>query len=133
MRRRLLERLQQGVERLAGELVGLVDDVDLVLALGGRESDLFTQVPHLVDAAVARRVDLDQVEEPSVADGDAVLALVARLAVLGLGAVHRLRDEPRDGRLADAARSGEEVGMRDLPRGDRVAERARHMLLSDDR
>ncbi len=41
VRRRLLEGLQQGVEGVARELMGLVDDIHLVLALGRRETHLF--------------------------------------------------------------------------------------------
>jgi hypothetical protein len=47
VRRRLLERLQQRVERRRREHVHLVDDVDLELPLGGRVADRVAQVAHL--------------------------------------------------------------------------------------
>jgi hypothetical protein len=48
----LLERLQKRVERLGRELMRLVDDVHLVLAHRGSETDLVAQVAHLVDTAI---------------------------------------------------------------------------------
>ena len=131
--RRLLERLQERVERLARQLMRLVDDVHLVLTQRRRETHLLPQVAHLVDAAVRRRIDLDEVEETALADGDAALAFVTGLAVLRLRAVDGLRDESRDRRLADAARPREQVCVRDLSRGDGVAERPRDVFLANDR
>ena len=132
MRGRLFQGLQEGVERVARELVGFVDDVHLVLTLGRREPDLFAQVAHLVDTPVARGVDLDEVEEPPLADADAVLAGVARVTVLRLRAVHGLRDDPRDRCLADASRTGEEVRVGDLTVRDGVLEGPGDMLLTHD-
>jgi hypothetical protein len=42
--------------------VRLVDDVDLVAAVDRREEGAFPQVAGVVDAAVAGRVDLDDVD-----------------------------------------------------------------------
>ena len=77
MRGRLFERLQQRVERLCRQHVHLVDDVDLVASFGGRELHLLAQVPHLVDAAVRRRIDLEDVERRAVGDLRAALAYAA--------------------------------------------------------
>jgi hypothetical protein len=69
VRRRLLEGLEQRVERRRREHVHLVDDVDLELALGRRVADGVAQVAHLLDAVVRGAVDLDHVEvEPSAMD-----------------------------------------------------------------
>src|SRR5436309_8981022 len=113
--------------------MGLVDHIDLVLALRRRKADLVPELPHLIDAAVRGRVDLDQVEKTSLADGDAVLAAIARLAILGVRAVHGLRDEARDGRLSRATNACQQVSVRDLPARDRVPPGPRDVLLSDDR
>jgi hypothetical protein len=61
VRRRLLERLQQRVECGLGEHVSLVDDVDLERPQRRREVHLLSEVANLVDPAIRRRVDLDQV------------------------------------------------------------------------
>jgi hypothetical protein len=62
VRRRLLERLEEGVPRLAGEHVGLVDDVDLPLARRRHVTDAVAQVADVVDRAVRGGVHLDHVE-----------------------------------------------------------------------
>src|SRR5438309_782593 len=133
VRRRLLEGLQERIERLGRELVGLIDHIHLVLPLRRGETDLVAEVAHLIDAAVRRRVDLDEVQEAAVADRDAGLAPIAGLAVLGIGAVHCLRDQPGDRGLSRAPDSRQEVGVSHLTTSDRVPERARHVLLTDDR
>ena len=79
MGRRLLQRLQQGVEGGDGEHVDFVDDVDLVAPLAGGEVDLLAQQANVVDAGVAGGVDLDQVEEAGLVDGVAERAGVCLL------------------------------------------------------
>ena len=68
---RLLERLEQCVPGVLGDLVRLVEDVDLAPELAGRVRQSLAQVAHGIDAAVAGGVDLDQVERRAVADRDA--------------------------------------------------------------
>jgi hypothetical protein len=57
----LLDELEQRVETGRRDHVRLVDDVDLVAAVGGREERLLPQVTSVVHTTVARRVDLDDV------------------------------------------------------------------------
>ena len=75
MARRLLERLQQRVERRHREHVDLVDDVDLVASTRRRKlhavDDLLADV---VDAGAACRVELVDVGMLSRGDKLAVLA-----------------------------------------------------------
>ena len=59
--RRLLDGLEQRVEGLAGDLVGFVDDEDLVAVARRLVAHVLAQLAHLVDAAVGGRVDLDDV------------------------------------------------------------------------
>ena len=68
---RLLERLEERVPGVPRDLVRLVEDVDLALEVGRRVGEPLAQLPHRLDAAVGRRVDLDQVERPALADRDA--------------------------------------------------------------
>ena len=58
---RLLERLQQRVEGLAGDLVRFVDDEDLVAVARRPVAHVLPQLAHLVDAAIGGGVDLDHV------------------------------------------------------------------------
>ena len=62
VRRRLLERLQEGVPRRVREHVDLVHDVDLEAVARGPEGEPLLEAPHLVDAVVARAVDLLHVD-----------------------------------------------------------------------
>ena len=59
---RLFERLQQGVECLAGEHVDFVDDVDFEARPAGPHVDVLPQLADFVDAAVAGAVDLQHVD-----------------------------------------------------------------------
>ncbi len=85
--RRFLEDLEERVPRLAGEHVGLVDDVDLASALIRRSVHrALPEVPGVVDAPVRGRIDLDHVEgRRAVPDCQAGVTLPARLAPLPAG------------------------------------------------
>ena len=132
--RRLLDQLEQRVEALRRDHVGLVDDVDLVLAADRREERLLTQVTGVVDAAVGGRVDLDHVDRPGPAPGQvaAAVALPAGVGHRRLLAVERPGQDPRAGGLAAAPRPAEEVGVVDPVAGQRGPQRLGHVLLPDD-
>ena len=59
--RRLLQRFEQRVERRAGEHMNLVDDKHASAELERRVLRVFDQIAHVVDAVVARGVDLRDV------------------------------------------------------------------------
>ena len=133
MRRRLLDRLQQRVERVAGQLVDFVDDEHLV-AVPDRH-DRQPGDDHLadvVDLGMRGRVDLEDVDVASLGDLDAGVAFAARLRRRTVHAVQRARQNARGGGLADAARSGEHERLGQTPARQRVAQRPRDRLLSDD-
>ena len=141
MRRGLLERLEQRVERRRGEHVDLVDDVDLVLAAHRgevhRADDLLA---HVVHARAARGVELVHVRMVALGDELALLAgavgHAARgpLLARGIGALAEqgLGEDARHGRLARAARAAEQVGMREAPLADGMLERGDDVLLPHD-
>ena len=58
---RLLERLQQRVKRFVGDLMRLVDDEDFIAVPRRPVPHALAQLPHLVNAAVGSRVDLDHI------------------------------------------------------------------------
>ena len=60
--RRLLDGLEQRVERAVREHVHLVDDIDLVASAVGRKEDLVLDLPDVVDRGIGGPVDLDNVE-----------------------------------------------------------------------
>ena len=126
---RLLQRLQQRVERRFGEHMRFVDEVELVARPAGRDAGALTQRPHIVDAAVRGGVELDQVQRLAAQERDARLALVVGLAFEGRSAVHSPGEDAGGAGLAGAARAGEEVGVRRRAGGDGVAQRGRDRLL----
>ncbi len=132
-RRRLLQRLQEGVPGLLGQHVGLVEDVDLPVAAGRGVGDALAQVADVVDRAVGGGVHLDHVDRGAGGDRHAGLAFAAggdgRPAAL---AVERAGEDLRHRGLAGPARADEEVSVVDLALLDRVAEGADHVLLADD-
>ena len=132
--RRLLDDLQQGVEALRRDHVGLVDDVDLEPALGRAVGRPLAQIARIVDAAVASRVDLDDVDRPTAAprECDARVARAARRRGRTLLAVEAAREDPGAGRLATPPRAAEEVGVTDPAGAQCLHERLGHVLLPDD-
>ena len=119
----------------AAELMGVPTfRLDLVVALHRREERLLPQVARVVDAAVGRRVDLDDVDRPRPAASQvaAAVALAARVGDRSLLAVERPRQDPGARRLAAPARAAEEVGVVDAIAGQRGAQRLRDVLLPYD-
>jgi hypothetical protein len=79
VRRRLFQRLEQRVEGGFGDLVRLVENVDLVPVARGGVAGRVAQFANLVDAAVGGRVDLDHVDGVALANLDAGVADAAWL------------------------------------------------------
>src|SRR5512136_1472234 len=85
--------------------------------------NLVAQVADLVNAAVAGRVELDQIEQAALGDGIAEGALVARSpGRVRVETVDGFGQQPRRRRLARAARAGKEVRVADASRDNRVAQ-----------
>src|SRR3712207_7728621 len=105
----------QGVEALRGDHVRLVDDVDLEAAVHRREEGPLAQVAGVVDATVAGRVDLDDVERTGAVgrQGHAGAAGAARRGRRPLLAVQRPGEDARRGGIAAPARTAEQVGVVD--------------------
>ena len=128
---RFLERLEQGVLGALAEHVDLVEDDHLAVARGA-ERHPFEQVAHVVDLALRRGVLLEQpVDDPPVGDGDAVLALAARLAVDRRRAVEDLGEDAGGRRLAGAPRPAEQVGVADPAVAHGVAQRPGDVILAE--
>ena len=137
--RRLLERLEQRVERRRREHVNLVDDIDLVLAAHrGKVDGVDDLLAHIVHARAACGIELVDIGVVALGDELALLtgavghapacALGARC--LGITAQQRLGKDARHGGLARAARSAEQVCVGQAPLGDGVLERRDDMLLA---
>ena len=97
---------------------------------GRAQRGLLDEVAHGVDAVVAGGVELVDVVAGAPLDGQAGLALAARLAVdRALAVEHLGQDAGRRG-LARAPRPGEEVGLALATAGDGVAQRPHDVVLA---
>ena len=137
MRRRLLQRLQQRVERRFGEHVHFVDDVDLGARRNREIASVLDDLAHVVDAGMRSRVHLDDVD---VAGFDDRLTMQAQLGHFDAGTLDLARQRIIEGagqnargrRLADAAHARQDVGLMDAVGGEGVGERAHHRILADE-
>ena len=129
LRRRLLQCLEECVERFRRQHVYLVDDVDFIISRRRCELHRLAQVANLINAAIGCRVDLEHVHRRSVTDAAAGGTHTARRERRPFGAVERTRENFRRARLARSARSCKQVGMARLPRHHRTGKRAADVLL----
>ncbi len=88
------------------------------------------QVAHGVDPVVGGGVELVDVERGPPGDLHAGRALAAGLAVLGIGAVEGLGQDPGGRGLAGAARPAEQVGVGHVAVADGALERQDHVRLA---
>ncbi len=82
--RRLLDELEQRLPRGVGELVRLVEDVDLVPPLDRLEDDALADLADVVDPALRGGIHLDDVERRSVGDRSADRSTSCRAWAMGL-------------------------------------------------
>ena len=132
VRRRLLERLEQRVERRRGEHVYLVDDVDFKLRRSRRVHAGLSQLTHLFDTVVAGAVDLKHVDRSALGDLDALGIVIGEVDLRAVGAVQALGKNPRQGRLASATRPAEQIGVRDALDADGVGQRLADVILTNN-
>ena len=109
-----------------------IDDVDLVAIIAGRGVHrALAQIARIVDSAIRCGVDLDYVEaRASAPDPHAGGTLTARLAVsAAVLAIERHCEHAREGCLARAARTAQEIAVRYAAAGDCAAEGVRYVGL----
>ena len=135
--RRLLQRLQEGVEGRRRQHVDFVDDVDLVARARRRIAHAVIDLADIVDAGVGRSVHLQHVHVPAFHDRLAVHAEVRHVdgrplhRAVGLLVVQGAGEDAGGGGLADPADAGEDPGLRNSPGLERVRDGADHGLLAD--
>ena len=121
--RRLFKGLQHRSKRVPRQHVDFVDQVNLVAPDRRRIARGVENLAHVVDAGRRCGIELDQVDEAAFIDRNAGTTNAAgRRGDAGL-AIERLGEDPRDGRLADAARSGEQVRVMQAHLRQRVGQR----------
>ena len=108
--------------------MNFVDDVDAVLTARWREPSPRNQVARIIDTAIRSAVDLNDVEIFAAQNRVADFLTLRQCPV----AIERACEDARHRRLANAAGSAEEIGVRGAPGCDGVLKRARDRLLPDD-
>ncbi|MNZ62976.1 hypothetical protein D3C78_811130 [compost metagenome] len=131
MRRRLFERLEQGIERVRGKHVHFVDQVDLVAAAARGVLHVIQQLAGVLDLGTARRIHLDQIDEAPLVDLPAHRALTTWCRADAGLAVQALGQDARNGSLADPAGAGEQVGVVQTLVVQRIDQGLEHMGLAD--
>ena len=134
--RRLLERLQQRVEGVLREHVNFVDDVDLVAAGDRPVTHPLGQFADVVDPGARCGIHLHHIDMAIVGNRQALRAPAAGFCsraarAVGSDAIEGARENAGRRRLADAAHAGQDKGVRDSPRRDRIRQGAHHRLLPD--
>ena len=131
MVRRLLQRLQQRVEAVAGEHVDLVNEVDPEPAPGRRVLDVVQQFPHIFHAGLGGGVDFDQIHKPAVLDLAAAVAFAAGTGADPALAAQAPRQDTADRGFAHAPRAGEQKCLMQPVLIQPVHERPEHVLLTN--
>ncbi|OPZ22980.1 MAG: hypothetical protein BWZ10_00113 [candidate division BRC1 bacterium ADurb.BinA364] len=93
--------------------------------------DAVAQLAHLLHAVVRRAVDLDDIQIGARDDRTAIFANAARRGCRPVFAIDRLGQNPRRAGFADAARSGEQVGVRNALFFDALAQSLADLRLPD--
>ena len=111
MLRRLLNDLQQCIERGDGQHMHLVNDVHPALHLRRSVDGIIPQVPHIVHTVVGGCVNLQHIHTASRINAPAGRADIAGIAILGIQAIHRLGQNFGTAGLSCTPGAGEQVGM----------------------
>src|SRR3990172_2468024 len=131
MRGRLLQSLEQGIERLRGKHVDLVDYIDTVAAAGRQVLDVLPQFPHRVYTPVGSAVYLQHIYRGSRDYLTAGGALVTGMSRGPRLTVERFGQYPGHRGLAYPARPAEKVGVSHPVALDRAHQGAGYLLLGD--
>ena len=132
--RRLLQRLEEGVEGGRREHVHLVDDKHLVASQLRRYARLLHECLDMLHGVVRRGVKLEDVQRALLVERLARLTLVTGLAIgRRILAIDGFGKDAGTGGLAYAARPAKQVGMRQLARLHGVLQRGGQTALSHHR
>ena len=129
--RRLFEGFEQRIERVTGEHVHFVDQVDLEAPTARRVLHVIEQLTGVFDLGAAGGVDLDQVNKPAFVDFAAHRAFAARGRGDTCFTVQAFGDDPRNGGLAHATGTGKQVGVMQALTVQGIDQSLEHMGLAD--
>ena len=131
MRRRFFQSFQQRVERLLCQHVNLVNDIDLKFA-ARREADIVAKFANLIDAIVARAVDLEHIEIDSLRYFSAGITDSARMDGRTVDTVHGLGQNPGSRSFACAAGADKKVSVSQSLLLNRILQGANNVILAEN-
>jgi hypothetical protein len=129
---RLFQGLEERIERLLGEHVHFVDDVDLHPRPAGPNGDVLAKLTDFVDAAIAGTVNFQHVDIIPRGNRLADFALVARCGSGTVFAVERLGKNPRRGGLANPTGTRKQIGVPNAVARNSPLQGLGHMLLANE-
>jgi hypothetical protein len=109
--------------------VHFVDDIDFEAALRRLVTDIFDDLADLIDAAVGRAIDFQNIDGFAAGDLLAVAALIARRRRWSLFTIQRFREDARGGGFAHSAYTGKKIRVGDTVGTNGILQRARDMAL----
>ena len=134
--RRLLQRLQQGVERRLREHVDFVDDKDLGAGLHRAIASGLDDLAHVVDAVLGCGIHLDHIrmaigQNRAAIWTDATGVCRGTTGAVGADAIKAAGDDPGSGGFAHAPHAGQHEGMGHAAGAEGVPQGANHRILAD--
>jgi hypothetical protein len=114
--------------------VGFIKDEDLVPVTGGSESRALSEFPSVIDAIVARRVNLDDIERTGAIPRqfDTTVTFSARCIRRSFGTVEATSEYSSGRRLATTTGTREQVGVIDAILSKCGTQRISHLRLPDE-
>jgi len=135
MRRRLFQGLQQGVEGGIGNLVGLIENVNLLAVASRTIAGCIPQLADFVNATIGGGINFNDVHSAAGAYFRAGVAFAAGLSLgaifFSAAAVQAHGQDAGNSRLPDATMSAEDIAVGDALLFDGIFEGARNVLLPD--
>ena len=131
MLRRLLQRLEQGVEGAGRQHMHLVDDINALFQRRGRKGGLLPDVADVVHAVVGSGVDLADIQRRVFQNGAAGGTLIAGRAIHRMLAADSPGQDLSAGSLSCAPGAGEQISVAYPPGLHLRLQRRGHMLLPE--
>ena len=119
------------VEGLIGQLMRLVDDVNLEAIARGPVAEVLDYRAGVIDFAIGGAVDFGNIERAAGANFETSGAFAARIRSRTGRTIEASREDARGGGLTDPANSGEQKRMRDSAALQRLGQGSGDMLLAD--
>jgi len=130
--RRFFQRLEKCVEGGVRYHMRLVNDINLVSEFEWRIVDPFAKLANIVNPAVRRRVNLDEIRGAVLRNGNANLAGPAGVAIPARVAIDGFGEDASHGSLARASGTTEKVCVGNFALLDGVLEKLGNLLLPED-